>query len=229
MKARIFVGGTDTEIGKTIVARAITRALVRRGEQVAVAKPVESGAEIIDGEPTPADAMALLRAARADEPIDAVCRYRFPDPVSPHLAAARAGARIEADPILALLRRRAERAEIVIAEGAGGLLVPLADDLLYADVIASSGFSLLLVAPNVLGTINATLLSIEAARSRRIPIAGVVLNQTPTADLGNAAAIAGHGQVPILGELPTCAEPASDDALAALAEAQLDLDKLISG
>jgi dethiobiotin synthetase len=228
MGARIFVTGTDTEVGKTVVTRALVRALVRQGRTVAVAKPVESGATLVDGELRPEDATALLRAARSGDPIDEVCCYRFPDPVSPHLAAARVGARIERAAILELLaRRRATGAEAVIAEGAGGLLVPLADELLYADVIAESGFDLVIVSPNVLGTINATLLTVEAARARAIEVRGVILNQTPPAALGNAEAIAGYGAVPILGRFPTCADVEDDDALADMAEQHLDLTALV--
>jgi len=223
MTPAIFVSGTDTGVGKTVVARAIVRALVRQGVDVVVAKPVESGAD-----PTPADALALRAAACSDDSLDAICPFRFPDPVSPHLAAARVGARIDGEAILALLARLADGHELVVAEGAGGLLVPLADDLLYADVIARSGYRLLVVAPDVLGTINATLLTLEAARARGIEVAGVVLNRTPPADLGNAEAIAAHGRVPILGRLPSCADPDDDDALADLAERNLDLGALRS-
>ncbi|MBW2277404.1 MAG: dethiobiotin synthase [Deltaproteobacteria bacterium] len=229
MTHAIFVSGTDTEVGKTVVTRGIVRALVRQGAQVAVAKPVESGAELVDGELVPADATALLEAARSDEPIAEVCAYRFPDPVSPHLAAARVGAEIDGAVILKLLEWRADGSPLSIAEGAGGLLVPLADDLLYADVVARSGYGLVIVAPNVLGTINATLLTVEAARSRGIDVVGVVLNQTPAAELGNAEAIAAHGRVPILGQFPTCADPDDDEALADLAEHHLDLAAISGG
>lgn len=222
----IFVSGTDTEVGKTVVARGIVRALARRGEQVAVAKPVESGAEEVDGELVPADAAALLRAARSRQTLDEVCAFRFPDPVSPHLAAANVGAQIDGDAIVKLLDRLAHESQVAIAEGAGGLLVPLTEDLLYADVIARSGYRLVVVAPNALGTINATLLTIEAARARGIDAAGVVLNRTPPAELGNAEAIAAHGRVPILGQLPTADDPEDDDALADLVERHLDLDAL---
>jgi dethiobiotin synthase len=226
MTRAVFVSGTDTEVGKTVVTRGVVRALVRRGEQVAVTKPVESGAELVDGELVPADATALLRAARSEEPVAEVCAYCFPDPVSPHLAAARVGARIDEGVIQDLLARRASDNDIAIAEGAGGLLVPLSDELLYADAIARSGYRLIVVAPNVLGTINATLLTIEAARARGIDVIGVILNQTPPVELGNAEAIAAHGRVPILGQLPTCPTPDDDDALADLAERHVNLRAL---
>ena len=101
--------------------------------------------------------------------------------------------------------------------------MPLSDTLLYGDLIAKSGFGLVIVAPNVLGTINATLQTIEAARSRSIEVIGVVLNQTPPTELGNAEAIARHGAVRILGELPTV-DAADTDALADAAERAIDLD-----
>jgi len=225
-ESAIFISGTDTEVGKTVVTRGVVRALKRRGQRIAVAKPVESGAELVGGELVPADAIALLEAARSDEPIDRVCAFRFPDPVSPHLAAANVGAEIDGDAVLALLAERADGPGFAIAEGAGGLLVPLTDNLLYADVIARSGYRLVIVAPNVLGTINATLMSVESARARGIEVVGVVLNQTPPDELGNAEAIAAHGRVPILGELPSAEDPGDTDALADLVERHLDLDAL---
>lgn len=224
MTSRVFVTGTDTEVGKTIVARAITRAAARRGLKVRAIKPVESGAPIVDGRPSPLDARALAEAAEGPgaEPAFA---YGLRDPVSPHLAAARDGVEIEPAPILALLEDAERGADVVIAEGAGGLMVPLSRTLLFADVIARTGYRLVIVAPNVLGTINATLLTIEAARARRIPLAGVILNGTPATDLGNADAIFSFGKTRILGEMPTAKE-LDDESLADLAEAHLDLDQL---
>ncbi len=212
-------------MGKTVVARAIIRAFVRLGYRVAVAKPVESGAEIVNGQLAPADALALRTAASESIPIQDICEYCFPSPVSPHVAADLAGEKIEADLILAMLDRRAEGADLIVAEGAGGLLVPLSGDVLYADVIARTGFELVIVAPNVLGAINTTLLTIEAARKRRIRVAGVVLNRTPALSLGNAGAIARHGRVPILGEMPDM-PTTDDDILADLAESHISLDAL---
>ena len=136
------------------------------------------------------------------------------------------GQTIEEEPILSLLARRREEADVVVAEGAGGLLVPLSDDLLYADLVARSGYRVIIVSPNVLGTINVTLLTVEAARRRDIDVAGVILNRTPPTALGNAEAIARHGQVPVLGEFPD-AEGADDHQLAELARATIDIDMLL--
>jgi dethiobiotin synthetase len=226
MNRGIFVTGTDTEVGKTIVTRALVRVLVDTGMRVAALKPVESGAPEIDGRLVPDDASALIRAARSGHDVSDVCAYSFPDPVSPHLAAARVGVTIEKDHILEILKRHRNNFDLIVAEGAGGLMVPLSSTLLYADLIAATGFVTLLVSPNVLGSINATLLTLEAARARGIEIAGVVLNRTPTAKLGNADAISHHGQVRVLGEFPTV-DSVSDDELADAARRTLDLDSIL--
>jgi dethiobiotin synthetase len=218
----LFVTGTNTGVGKTVVTRAVVRALVRRGLNVVALKPVESGVVGI-----PADAEALARAASRGHPIDAICRYQLKSPVSPHLAAKRDGVEIEKETVLQLIRDWTERAEIVIAEGAGGLLVPLTDAVTYADLISETDLRLLIVAPNLLGTINATLLTIEAAKSRNIDIAGVIFNLTSKDDLGNAEAVAQLGGVPILGEFPAVDED-DDDRLAEVAEENLDLDSLVT-
>jgi len=226
MKKGIFITGTSTEVGKTIVARAVVRAFVGEDLEVAAVKPVESGAERVNDRLVPADATDLLRASGRSADVSDVCAYCFQEPVSPHLAARRAGETIEAGPILALLERHARSADLVVAEGAGGLLVPLSDTMLYADLIARTDFGLVIVSPDVLGTINATLLTIEAARARGIPVKGVILNRTPPGDLRNAEAIAVHGEVPILGSFPDM-PGADDDTLAQLARERLDLDKLL--
>ena len=127
---------------------------------------------------------------------------------------------------MALIDVEEQGADVIVAEGAGGLLAPLSDDLLYADLVAKAGLELVIVSPNVLGTINHTLLTIEAAKSRDIPIIGVILNRTPKSDFGNADAISIHGDVQILGEFPTT-DTEDDDHLANLAEKHLELDKLL--
>ena len=224
MKSRkhFFISGTNTDVGKTVVSRAIIAALAGTGRTIRGVKPVESGAPLVDGIPRPADAGALTAAAGVSLSPDELCAYSFTTPVSPHLAARIENRRIETQPILEFLAKAEDLAETVIAEGAGGLLVPLNDTLLYADLIAQTGYHLVIVAPNVLGTINATLLSIEAARARNIPIAGVILNGTPETEFDNAAAIAQFGGVPVLGCFPT-AEVLEDSELARLAEQSIDL------
>jgi dethiobiotin synthetase len=226
MTRAIFITGTDTEVGKTVITRAVVRALANRGLTVRAVKPVESGAEAVNGQLLPKDALAIMCACRRERDVRDIYAYAFPDPVSPHLAAKRVGKKIELEPIMALIDVEEQGADVIVAEGAGGLLAPLSDDLLYADLVAKAGLELVIVSPNVLGTINHTLLTIEAAKSRDIPIIGVILNRTPKSDFGNADAISIHGDVQILGEFPTT-DTEDDDHLANLAEKHLELDKLL--
>ncbi len=228
MNNGIFITGTNTCVGKTLITRGITRALVNRGLEVTTLKPVESGAQMVDGTLLPDDATALMRASKTDGPLSKVCAYMLEDPVSPHLAAATAGVTIRAEKIVTLIEAGSNASNITLVEGAGGFLVPLSDDTLYADVVERLGLGVIIVAPNVLGTINATLLTIEAARSRSIPIHGVILNRTPERDYGNAEAIVRHGCVPLLGEFSDVEYGADDDALASMAEATLDMDRIAS-
>jgi dethiobiotin synthetase len=216
----VFVTGTGTGVGKTAVTRGVVRALARGGASVAALKPVESGAKG-SGEPR-SDAEALKAASGWGASLGDVCAYSLAAPVSPHLAAAREGVRIDPARLDALLRRAEAAAELVIAEGAGGLLVPLSADLLYADFIASTGYGLVVVAPNALGAIHAALSTVEAARARGIDVRGVILNGSPEADLDNAGAIARFGRVRILGCFPMV-DASDDEALADAAEASLDL------
>jgi dethiobiotin synthetase len=225
MTARLFVTGTGTGVGKTVMTRAVAAAWCRRSLRVTALKPVETGVPFTDGLPAPADALALARAAGSAADVRELCRVALPDPVSPHLAAARAGVRIDLDDLETFVLERVAGADAVVVEGAGGLLVPLSDDALQVDFAARLGWPLLVVVPNVLGAINHALLTIEAASRRGIPVAGVVLSRTPKTELDNAAAIARHSGVPVLGSLPDA--PDDDAALAVLAEAHLDLDALL--
>jgi dethiobiotin synthetase len=223
MNRGIFITGTDTGVGKTIVTRSLARSAVRQGIRIAALKPVESG--VIPGKRT--DAKQLIAAACRTERTEDVCAFAFRAPVSPHRAAKIEHRAIDPNRIVSFLEKWTKRADLVLAEGAGGLLVPLADNVTYADVIAHSGFSLIVVAPNRLGAINSTLLTIEAARQRNIEIIGVILNGTPESEFGNADAIQSFGLVPILGEFPTALSD-DDDSLADLAEAHLELKRIFA-
>ena len=214
-----FITGTNTGVGKTVITRALARALSKRGRRVAALKPEESGAD-----PTPLDAVALARAARMSSDLGENIRFTFRDPVSPHLAALREGQTIRREEILSFVAAWEARGDLLLVEGAGGLLVPLANTWTYGDLVPDTGLRLIIVAPNVLGAINVTLLTLEAARHRHIDVAGVILNGTPSSDFGNASAISRIGAVPVLGEFPTAERWTDDEELAALATATLQLD-----
>jgi dethiobiotin synthetase len=168
MTARLFVTGTGTGVGKTVMTRAVAAAWCRRSLRVTALKPVETGVPFTDGLPAPADALALARAAGSAADVRELCRVALPDPVSPHLAAARAGVRIDLDDLETFVLERVAGADAVVVEGAGGLLVPLSDDALQVDFAARLGWPLLVVVPNVLGAINHALCPFSArSRTRR--------------------------------------------------------------
>lgn len=200
----VFVTATDTGVGKTWVACALARAAARRGLRVAVCKPCETG----DG-----DDGARLIAASGRALDESLARpYRFALPASPEVAARAEGATVDVEHIVACVARLTRDADFTIVEGAGGLLVPVAPNVLMADVAARLGLPLVIVARASLGTVNHTLLTIEAARARRLAIAGVVLSRAvPTSgpdEPTNADAIARWGDVRILGRF----EHGGDDA-----------------
>lgn len=215
----LLVTGTDTGVGKTFVTAALAAALGARGVRVGVAKPVETGCRAGgDGTPDPEDARALAAAARSREPLATICPYRFPDPLAPALAAARAGAPIDVAALAALLRARAARHDVLLVEGAGGLLVPLTRDATYADLATALAAPVLLVVGSRLGAINHALLTLAVLVARRIPVRGYVLNRLAAApDLAvetNGAMLRDLTSARCLGELPWTADAA--DLLAAL-------------
>jgi dethiobiotin synthetase len=180
----LFITGTSTEIGKTHVAAMIARALVADGRRVGVYKPAASGCRREGEAPTSdqlvaEDAVMLWEAAGRPRTLEDVCPQRFLAPLAPHRAAREEGRRVDA----ALLRSGLEpwlaSSEIILVEGAGGLMSPLGDEDYNIDLAAEFGFPLVIVAANELGVINATLQTIITAQARapQLPIAGVVLNK----------------------------------------------------
>jgi dethiobiotin synthetase len=169
--AALFVAGTDTGVGKTRVATALCRALRARGLRVGVLKPAETGCP----QDAPDDALALLVASGCAEPLDVVCPYRFAEPLAPAVAAVRENRAVDPAVLGRCLARLRAGHDIVICEGAGGLLVPLTDSLLTSDWIEAEKLPVLLVGRLGLGTLNHTLLSTRYLASRSIPLLGTVL------------------------------------------------------
>lgn len=171
----MFVTGTGTEVGKTVVAASIARALADEGKRVGVFKPAVTGLDE-EGEP---DHVRLRKAAGSSQADDEVAPYRYGPPMSPHLAAALAGEEISRERLLKAARAAAANADALVCEGVGGLLVPLAPDYLVRDFALDLGLPLVVVASPGLGTINHTLLTLEAARSAGLEVAKVVLTPWP--------------------------------------------------
>ncbi|MDB4971345.1 MAG: dethiobiotin synthase [Myxococcales bacterium] len=205
-----FITATDTGVGKTFVACALLRAAVRRGLRVAAMKPCETG-EGDDGE------RLIAATGRALDP-NLARPYRFAIPASPEAAAAAEHATVDVDRITSAFHALAADADLTIVEGAGGLLVPLAPGVLMVDLAARLGLPLLIVARASLGTVNHTLLTIEAARRRDLRVAGVIFTRASDShgadEATNPLAIATHGKTHILGALPHVTDAAQLDELA---------------
>ena len=204
-----FVTGTDTGVGKTTVSRALLAAATARGLRTRCCKPAESGcARSAGGGLIPQDAEALWLATDREQPRESACLYRFEEPVAPGVAAERTGQNIDLGAIVRHVHALAQPgADLLLVEGAGGLLVPLGGGQTMADLALALSFPLLIVARPGLGTINHTLLTIEAAQARGLLIRGVIFSAaalaTETAGMvSNAEQIQRASGVPVLGTLP---------------------------
>jgi len=213
MKPGLFVTGTDTNVGKTVLSAALIHRY-RTVMPVRYWKPVQTGYPEDDDTAT----VRALARCRPDEIHD--CGIRLPRPLSPHLSARLAGVRIDVAGILAM----ATPGSGWIVEGAGGVLVPLNESELMIDMIAELGMAALVAARSTLGTINHTLLTLGTLRAHAILVAGVVMIGEPNPE--NRTAIERYGGVPVLGEMPRFAE-LSADALATWSRVQFDRESYL--
>ena len=202
----LFITGTDTDAGKTVVSCAIARGLRSAGIDVGVMKPAETGVPV-EG---PYDARALIEAAGVSDSLELVCPQQFDLPAAP-LASARAeGREVDLDAIDAAYQEIDRRHECVLVEGAGGLLVPITETLDMAGLADRLELPVLLVARASLGTINHTLLSVQACQQRGLELLGVVFSHTngPTsdADLCNLDILREMLGNYVLGEIPALGE-----------------------
>lgn len=194
----LFVTGTGTEVGKTVVAAAIAKTLASEGKRVAVFKPAVTGLEE-EGE---TDHALLRRASGSNQSDDEIAPYRYGPPASPHLAAALAGEEIDPARLREAAKQGATGADAIVCEGVGGLLVPLSPTYLVRDLAADLGYPLVIVAAPGLGTISHTLLTLESARTAGLEVASVVLNPWPDEpteiERSNRETIAALGDVLLL-------------------------------
>jgi dethiobiotin synthetase len=185
----LFVTGTDTGVGKTVVACALAERLRARGVDVGVMKPIETGV----GPQGPLDAIALAESAECDDPLELVCPVRLELPAAPDVAAEAEGRRIDLGAVRAAHDALRARHELLLVEGAGGLLVPIVPGFMMAELARELGLPLLVVTRGRLGTVNHTLLTLEAARARGLALAGVVISHGPLplapADAANLASL----------------------------------------
>jgi len=216
-----FITGTDTDVGKTVVACALASWCRRQGINVGVMKPIATGARrrrvagrmrlVSD------DALALAEAAGAQDPMELINPICFEEPLAPLTAAKRRGETIRLAPVLQAFQELGRRHDVLIVEGIGGLLVPLTWRLRVTDLIRRLRLPVILVCRPDLGTLNHTLLSLDCARQSRISVRGLVMNPTRKPPKGasgiaqrtNPQLLRRLGGVPIVASFPWCQIPRS--------------------
>lgn len=166
--AGIFITGTDTEIGKTAITAGLAAFLKNKNHDVGVMKPISAGGR--------EDALLLQKAANVNDSLDHINPICLRDPLSPNVAANRENKTLDLDLIYSTYQTLSQQHDIMLVEGVGGLLVPLTDNFLVSDLAVSLKLPLIIVARAALGTINHTLLTIEAAQKRNVSILGIIYN-----------------------------------------------------
>ncbi len=213
---KLFIVGTDTGVGKTLVTAALAAYLSSIGYQVGVMKPLESGCSpSLDTKGQkiliPQDALYLQSMSQTQENLDQINPYRFEAPLAPGVAADIVGVKVDLDFILQTAESMTRRQDIILIEGAGGLMVPLSSSFLGIDLIEKMNASVLLVGRAGLGTINHCLLTLSALENRNIPVVGILLNHTdPKTDLSshtNLQTLSRWTSVPVWGEFSFLKNP----------------------
>lgn len=198
----VFVTGTDTGVGKTVVACALARGLREGGIDIGVMKPIETGVTAAG----PEDARALLEASGCTDALGDVCPQRFRLPAAPNVAAEAEQRRLDIDALIDSYQKLRSRHEAMLVEGAGGLLVPITRDATMVDFANRLGLPLVIVARGALGTINHTRLSLEVAAARGADVIGVVISHSSgvlsAADEANLAHLREWLGGRLIGEIP---------------------------
>jgi dethiobiotin synthetase len=205
--AGLFFTGTDTGVGKTFVLAAVARLLRQQGRGVRVCKPVATGAAWLMGRWVSEDTLRLAEAAGLKaEAWPKITPWSFPEPAAPPVAARAQGKTLRIADLAEAVLRQAEPDTILLVEGVGGLLCPLTEQETVADLAALLGMPLIVVVRRSLGTLNHTLLTLEVARSRQLPVAGVVVNETTRprglAEESNVIELTRRIVVPVLAVMP---------------------------
>ena len=197
----LFITGTDTGVGKTLVGAGLAASLRNSGMDIGVMKPIETGFSLRSS-----DAFFLRRMAGVNDPLESIAPYRLKHPLSPFAAAQIEKVSIRFEKIMQAYRTLLKKHQALFVEGAGGLLVPISREKMIADLALYLKLPVLIISRTGLGTLNHTLLSVEVARQRGIEVAGVIFNhlgpRRGLAEKTNPSVIRRFLAVPILGEIP---------------------------
>ncbi|RTL40474.1 MAG: dethiobiotin synthase [Burkholderiales bacterium] len=219
-----FITGTDTEIGKTFTAAALTHAFSELGRRVTPIKALAAGQELVDGRWVNEDVATLLATQRLGLTDAEVGPLQFREPCAPHIAAKLEGRRIEREPLLAAVRATAARGDLALVEGAGGFRIPLIEGWDSADLAVDLGLPVILVVGLRLGCINHAFLTAEAIRARGLRLAAWVANTVDPRQphvTDNLQALQAGLSVPCLGHVPRLPDPVDPAAAAAHLNAAL--------
>ena len=213
MNRGFFITGTDTGVGKTIATAVLLLWLKARGEKTGVMKPVECGVDPECFSAANSDARFLMEVGDVDDSDAEVCPFRYKTPTSPYQAGSSEGRSVDLEWIVSSFNRLANRHDCMLVEGVGGLMVPLTTGTVVADLAAKIKLPLILVTRYTLGTQNHTLLTLEAARQKGLPIAGLIFNKIDPAPLSlleksQPELLSQWTGLPILAEIPFIEETA---------------------
>jgi dethiobiotin synthetase len=216
--AGLFVVGTDTDVGKTLIAGAIVRALRERGHDVGAWKPLQSGHLRDDPQ---GDVMRLRAAAGLQDAPEQMCHTALVEPLAPALALERAGMRVQLSDLLTHLDAYRGVHAHIVGEGAGGLLVPLCSDATVLDLAVTLAWPLIVVARASLGTVNHTALTVRVATAAGLCVQGVIVSGMPAdrrcTEWENVAMIERLARVPVLAVIPQMDAPQASEVARMLA------------
>lgn len=229
----IFITGTDTGVGKTVVTAALAAFHRACGHRVGVLKPIESGCGDA-GDGWPDDGRALVEAAGLTAGVDDVVPCRYREPLAPSVAAEREGRPVCVAAIVRALDRMRASSDVTLVEGCGGLMVPISSDATVGDLAATMGLPVVIVARPDLGTLNHTGLTVHYARSLGLEIRGVIISgldpaTDDVATLTNSRAIEVSYDVPVIGVLPRLDAPMDAASAVRAVREGVDVGRLFAG
>jgi dethiobiotin synthetase len=210
----VFVTGTDTGVGKTLISCALLHAYASAGYSAIGMKPVAAGARVEHGVLVNEDVTALVAASNVSAPAELVNPYCFEPPIAPHIAAMQAGVAIDIERIVSAYANLAARADRVVVEGAGGFRVPLGPACDTADLAGRLGLPVVLVVGMRLGCLNHALLTADAVRAAGVPLAGWVANHIDpdmTHAAENVESLLERLDAPLVARIPYTPRPVVTD------------------
>lgn len=232
MTKGFFIAGTDTGVGKTVIAAGLASFYRQFGMRVGVMKPIESGCKRLEDGLHPQDALFLKKMSASPDGLDQIVPYRLELPVTPSVGAEMEGIEIDLEKVKRIYQQLERNYDLMLVEGVGGLLAPLYKRLSSVDLVRLLGIPLIVVARNRLGTINHTLLTVEHARQQGLKLAGIIINNCePDPDVSsvtNPGVIRQLAGLPLLGVIPYLPPSKRDDTalLAAVMGEHVDRELL---